>query len=132
MAGRDIYFASNDPWKTGMPDAVKVGDTVYVKGMTGFNADLSVPPDMETQMRNTYATIGRALAHFGATLKDVVEQTVFVTDIPAALAVRHVRKEAYGDILPVGATVGVTELGAPGLMIEIKVTARIGSALQDS
>jgi len=124
-AARENYFPEDDRFKTGMPRAIKVGDTIYVMGLVGYNDDMTIPPDMETQMRNTYAAIEKALKHFGATLKDVVEQTVFVTDMAAAQAVRHVRNEVFGGPLPVGATVGVTELGAPGASIEIKVTARI-------
>lgn len=122
---REIF--AGDPPVPGLPQALKVGDTIYVSGTTAYVEGEEPSPDMADQMRVTYARIDRALAHFGASLADVVEQTVFVTDMAAALAARHVRMEAYGaagDSLPVSATVGVTALGRPGLMVEIKVTAR--------
>jgi enamine deaminase RidA (YjgF/YER057c/UK114 family) len=124
--GREIF--QGDPPVPGLPQAVKVGDTIYVPGTTAHAEGREPSPDMAEQMRAAYAKIGEALAHFGAGLGDVVEQTVFVTDMPAALAARHVRMEAYGrtgDGLPASATVEVTALGRPGLMVEIKVTARL-------
>ena len=123
---REVF--QGDPPVPGLPQAVKVGDTIYVSGTTAYVEGQQPSTDMTEQMRATYARIARALAYFGASLADVVEQTVFVTDIQAALAARHVRMEAYGaagDGLPASATVEVTALGRPGLMVEIKVTARL-------
>ena len=126
MATREIY--SGDPPVHGLAQALKVGDMIYVAGTTAFRAGEEPIPDMEAQMRAAYSKIATALAHFGATLADVVEQTVFVTDMDAALKARHVRLEAYGaagDGFPASATVEVTRLGRPGLMVEIKVSARL-------
>lgn len=120
---REVYHGH--PPIPGLPRAIKAGDTIYVSGTTAFAEGRTPPPDMAGQMRATYANIAEALAHFGATLADVVEQTVFVTDIDAALAARHVRAEVYGEALPTSATIGVTALGRPELMVEIKVTARV-------
>jgi 2-iminobutanoate/2-iminopropanoate deaminase len=123
---REIF--EGNPPVPGLPQALKVGDTIYVSGTTAYVEGRAPSADMAEQMRATYAKIAEALAHFGASLADVVEQTVFVTDMPAALAARHVRMEAYGAAgggLPVSATVEVTALGWPGLMVEIKVTARL-------
>ena len=123
---RQAHYA--DPGHTGMPEAIRVGDAIYVKGMCGWADDMTIPADMESQMRNTYARISRALAAFGANLSHVVEQTVFVTDIEAAMAVAgKVRQDVYGQALPVGATVEVSRLGVAGLMVEIKVSARLGA-----
>lgn len=125
MRDREIF--EGDPPVPGLPQAIRVGDTIYVSGTTAYEEGRDPPADMAEQMRLTYKRIDRALAHFGAGLADVVEQTVFVTDMPAALAARHVRMEAYGEAgggLPVSATVEVTALGRPGLLVEIKVTAR--------
>lgn len=119
---REIY--GGDPPIPGLVQAIKVGDTIYVSGTTAFEDGKTPPEDMATQMRMSYARIEQALAHFGAGLADVVEQTVFVTDMNAALAARHVRGEVYGDALPASATVQVTALGRPGLKVEIKVTAK--------
>jgi enamine deaminase RidA (YjgF/YER057c/UK114 family) len=52
---------------------------------------------MEQQMRVTYANAAKLPARFGATLDNVVEETLYVLDVDAAFAVAgNVRKEAYG------------------------------------
>jgi enamine deaminase RidA (YjgF/YER057c/UK114 family) len=126
MAEREIY--SGNPPVRGLALAVKAGGMIYVAGTTAHREGQAPVEGMEAQMRETYARIAQSLAHFGATLTDVVEQTVFVTDMDAALAARHVRLEAYGaagDAFPASATVEVSRLGRPGLLVEIKVSARV-------
>jgi enamine deaminase RidA (YjgF/YER057c/UK114 family) len=50
---------------------------------------------MAEQMRVTYANAAKILAQFGATLDDVVEETLYVLDVDEAFAVAgKVRKEA--------------------------------------
>jgi enamine deaminase RidA (YjgF/YER057c/UK114 family) len=49
---------------------------------------------MELQMRTTYSNARVVLEHLGATLEDVVEEVIYVTDMTAAFAVAgSVRKE---------------------------------------
>jgi 2-iminobutanoate/2-iminopropanoate deaminase len=126
MTVREVYFGH--PPMTGLAQAVRVGQMVYLSGVTAYGEGAAPEPDMAAQMRTAYAKIARILDHFGATLADVVEQTVFVTDMDAALQARHVRLEAYGaagDGFPASATVEVSRLGRPGLMVEIKVSAHL-------
>ena len=53
---------------TGIPAAVRAGDTVYVTGHTGEDADLSYSPDAEHQIRRTFANIAEIpLPTLGAT-----------------------------------------------------------------
>ena len=65
------------------------------------------------------------LAKFGATPADIVDETLFVTDIMAAATVAlEVRGEVYGPDFDVASTlVQIAALGTPDLMIEIKCTA---------
>ena len=111
----------------GCAQAVRRGDAVYVAGQTAMGDDGSVagPGDMAVQMRQAYLGIGRALAQVGAGFPDVVEETLFVTDVMAAATVAaDVRREFYGPDFPVASTlVEVRALGSPELVIEIKCTA---------
>lgn len=113
----------------GFSQGVKVGDTVYVSGQTAMGDDFTVTgdDDMAAQMRAAYAGIARVLALFDAHPGDVVEETLFVTDVTAAATVaRTVRGEFYGDAFEVASTlIGVSALGSPDLMIEIKCVARV-------
>jgi enamine deaminase RidA (YjgF/YER057c/UK114 family) len=118
----------------GLAQAVRSGDTVHVSGQTasGAEPDGDRPADtlgeMAAQLRRAYAKVADALAPFGATLHDVVDEILFVTDIDAAVrAAPAVRREAYGVETPEVAStlVEVARLAGPGLLVEVKCTARI-------
>src|ERR1044071_6146189 len=85
------------PWEAeyGYAQAVKVGDTIYVSGQLSHDDEgnfVGAAPlddqgrildhsNMEIQMRQTYANAKRILAEFGATLDNVIEEVVYVTDM---------------------------------------------------
>src|ERR1700754_612287 len=120
----------------GYAQAIKVGDTIHVSGQlshdekgniispaaldeSGKPADYSM---MAEQMRVTYANTAKILAHFGATLDHVVEETLYVLDVDEAFAVAgKVRKEAYAKARPQCASslIGVSRLAFPEQLIEI-------------
>lgn len=132
------------PWEDdyGYAQAVKVGDTIYVSGQLSHDADgnfiAPAPTDdnghildhsnMETQMRQTYGNAARILREFGASLDNVVEEVLYVTDMDAAFAAAGpVRKEAYRSEKPeVASTILVTpRLALPPQLIEIKFIAKV-------
>lgn len=133
------------PWEDqyGYAQAVKVDDTIYVSGQLSHDEHGNVvgpaPLDdtgkirdhsnMETQMRQTYANARKILGEFGASLDNVVEEVVYVTDMDKAMEVAGpVRKEAYGSEKPqVASTILVTpRLAFPTQLIEIKFIAKLG------
>jgi enamine deaminase RidA (YjgF/YER057c/UK114 family) len=83
--------------------------------------------NMEVQMAQSYANIRAVLANYGATMDNVVEEVLYVTDMDAAFAVAgKVRREAYGGSPVVASTILVTpRLAFPTQLIEIKVIARM-------
>lgn len=122
------------PWEDeyGYAQAVKVDDTIYISGQLshddGGNMVGAAPPDMEAQMRQTYANAKKILGQFGATLDDIVEEVLYVTDMDEAFAAAGpVRKEAYGSRKPaVASTILVTpRLALPEQLIEIKFVAKL-------
>jgi enamine deaminase RidA (YjgF/YER057c/UK114 family) len=131
------------PWEEqyGYAQAVKVGDTIYVSGQLSHDDDGNMvapaPLDqagritdhgnMGPQMAQSYANIKKVLASFGATMDDVVEEVLFVTDMDAAFAVAgQVRAEAYGGRPVVASNIFVTpRLAFPDQLIEIKALARV-------
>lgn len=131
------------PWETeyGYAQAVKVGDTVYLSGQVGHDdkgkivqpssaAEKALPPGhaaMEVQMRRAYANAVQLLARYDLTLDHVVEEVLYVLDMPSAFAVAgRVRKAAYAANVPqVASTMLVTpQLALPGQLVEIKLVAR--------
>ena len=113
----------------GFAQAVKVGDTIYVSGQTAFlpEGGIAGVGDIEAQMRQAYAGIARLLHAYGASMANVVDETLYVTDVAAAAGVaRRVRGEAYAEVFELASSlIGVQALGSPDLMIEIKCTARL-------
>jgi 2-iminobutanoate/2-iminopropanoate deaminase len=88
------------------------------------------PNDVAAQVRQAYANVAEVLAKFGATMDDVVDETLFVTDIAAVMGnaeeVFRVRAEAYGGEPQVSQTlVQVAALVMPELMVEIKCVAYV-------
>jgi enamine deaminase RidA (YjgF/YER057c/UK114 family) len=130
------------PWEDayGYAQAIKVGDTIYVSGQlshddkgklvapaaldeSGKAAEFSM---MERQMRTTYANAVELLARLGATMDNVVDETLYVLNVDAAFAAAgKVRKEVYGTARPQCASnlIGVTRLAFPEQLIEITFKA---------
>ena len=129
----------------GYAQAVRVKDTIYVSGQLSHDADGKLvapavldaggrPVDftqMEGQIRQTYVNAKKLLAEFGATLDDVVEETLFVLDVPSAFAAgSKIRKEMYGtDTPPVASNlIGVSALAFPEQIVEITFRAVVDVA----
>ena len=143
MTVREKRLASlGMPWERsyGYAQAVQVRDVIYVSGQLSHddegNLVWAAPVDetgritdsanMEMQMRTTYANAAKLLAKFGASLDDVVQETVYVTDMDAAFAVAgRVRKAAYGTDQPACASTiaAITRLAFPRQLVEISFTA---------
>lgn len=130
----------------GYVQAVQVKDTIYISGQLSHDGDGKLiapaaldadgrPTDfsqMEAQIRQTYVNAKTLLAEYGATLDDVVEETLFVLDVPSAFAAgSNVRKEMYGTDMPqcTSNLIGVRALAFPEQIVEITFRAVIdGSA----
>jgi enamine deaminase RidA (YjgF/YER057c/UK114 family) len=117
----------NHPWEKGdiygFSQAVQVGSRIYVAGQTATNPD----GDMESQMREAYASIEAALSQLGATMANVVDETIYVTDIEAAgLCAARVRNNVFNGCFELASTlIGITRLGHPDILVEIKCTAEV-------
>jgi enamine deaminase RidA (YjgF/YER057c/UK114 family) len=123
-----ITFRSG-PYKDFIAQAVRVGDFLHLSGQVGTNSDDAPGKDIVEQTQLAYCQIANVLAEFGATLDNVVDETMFVTDIAEVMenveAVFGVRAEAYGGTPEVTNTlVQVVSLVEPELKIEIKCTAQ--------
>ena len=121
----------NMPWEKeyGYSQAVKVGDTIYLSGQVSHDdkGDILGEGDMEVQMRAAYANIGKVLAQYGATMDNVVDEILFVTDMDAAFAARvKMKQEVFSGSPVLGSTiVQIQRLAFPQLMIEIRCIARV-------
>jgi enamine deaminase RidA (YjgF/YER057c/UK114 family) len=122
------------PWEKeyGYAQAVKVGDTIYVSGQVSHDdkGDIVGRGDMEAQMRQAYANIQKLLAQYGATLKNVVDEILFVTDMDAAFAAAvKCRQDIFSGTPVIASTiVQIQRLAFPEFMIEIRCVAKIDLA----
>jgi 2-iminobutanoate/2-iminopropanoate deaminase len=119
------------PWEKeyGYTQAVKVGDTIYVSGQVSHDdkGNIVGRGDMETQMRQAYENIEKLLTQYEATLKNVVDEVLFVTDMDAAFAAAvKCRQEIFSGAPVIASTIiQIQRLAFPELMIEIKCVAKI-------
>lgn len=131
------------PWEEGYgyAQAVKVGDTVYMSGQLSHDSEgkmvAPAPLDadghivnhdnMGPQMAQAYANAKILLQRYGATMDNIVEEVLYVTDMDAAFAVAgKVRTEAYGGRPVVASTILVTpRLAFKEQLIEIKMIAKV-------
>jgi 2-iminobutanoate/2-iminopropanoate deaminase len=119
------------PWEKeyGYAQAVKVGDTIYVSGQVSHDdtGNIVGRGDMEAQMRQAYSNIRKLLAQYGATIENIVDEILFVTDMDAAFAAAvKCRQEIFSGTPIIASTiVQIQRLAFPELMIEIRCVAKV-------
>ena len=119
------------PWEKeyGYSQAVKVDNTIYVSGQVSHDdkGNIVGPGNMEMQMRQAYANIKKVLAQYGATIDNIVDEVLFVTDMDAAFAARvKCRQEVFSGSPVVASTiVQIQRLAFPELMVEIRCICRV-------
>ena len=123
------------PWEKeyGYAQAVKVGDTIYVSGQVSHDEEGNIVglKDMEAQMRQAYTNIQKILAQYGATMDNVVDEVLYVTDMDTAFAAAvKCRREIFsGDPVVASTIVQIQRLAFHELMIEIRCVAKLGPSL---
>ncbi len=131
------------PWEEGYgyAQAVKVGDTIYISGQLSHDekGNMVAPAPLDSvgriadhgnmgpQMAQSYGNAMKLLKRYGATMDNVVEEVLWVTDMDAAFAVAgRVRAEAYGGRPVVASNILVTpRLAFRDQLIEIKMIAKV-------
>ena len=105
------------------------GRIVWLAGQTGTVDDTgkSLANDFEGQARQIFKGFDAVLRKAGGTLADLVQMTVFVTDVRYGERLWQVRKEVFGEDFPGSAMVTITALANPDAKIEIQGYAVIGS-----
>jgi enamine deaminase RidA (YjgF/YER057c/UK114 family) len=119
------------PWEKqyGYAQAVQVKDTIYVSGQVSHDdkGNIVGPGNMEVQMRQAYVNIQKVLAEYKATMENVVDEVLFVTDMESAFAAAvKCRQEVFSGTPVVASTiVQIQRLAFPELTIEIRCVARV-------
>jgi 2-iminobutanoate/2-iminopropanoate deaminase len=105
------------------------GRIVWLAGQTGTVDDSgkSLANDFEGQARQIFKGFDAVLRKAGGTLADLVQMTVFVTDVRYGERLWQVREQVFGDDFPGSAMVTISALANPDAKIEIQGYAVIGS-----
>ncbi|MDZ7961314.1 MAG: RidA family protein [Aulosira sp. DedQUE10] len=122
---------------------IKVGNTLYISGQVGRDANLQVVEGIEAQFIQTFENVKKVITAAGATFDDVVEMiTYHVTgvnlgnvQVPSAnvseqqFTIPHlplfmqVKDRYFTNNFPTWTGFGISALSTPGLIVEIKCTA---------
>lgn len=107
----------------------RVGNMIWLAGQLGIGPDGKPGATIEEQTRFAFQNVARTLEAAGSSLADIVDLTTYhlaMSDLPRVAAVKA---EFIKANFPPWTAVGVTQLALPGMLIEVKVTAVIGSAI---
>ena len=104
---------------------VLVDDTLYIAGQVGRDADLNVVEQTEAQFAQAFENVSKVLQAAGAGFDDVVEMVTYHVDMRDLPLFMQVKDRYFTNRLPAWTGIGVSALAMPGLLVEIKCTARL-------
>ncbi len=124
------YIKGERPQQRGYSLAVitEGGKTVWLGGQIATSDDTgkSLAGDFEGQVRQIFKLINATLEKAGGKLSNMVQMTVFITDVRYGDRLTEIRREIFGDNFPGSALITVTALADPNAKIEIQGYAVIG------
>jgi 2-iminobutanoate/2-iminopropanoate deaminase len=103
------------------------GKTIWLAGhAAGADASgKSLAGDFEGQVRAVFAFLEDTLKKSGGKLSDMVTMTVFITDPRNHKTFTNMRREILGDNFPASASIAISHLATPALLLEIQGVAVI-------
>jgi len=124
------YIKGDRPQQRGYSLAVVTqgGKTVWLAGQTATADEngKSLAGDFEGQARQVFKLLGATLEKAGGKLGDMVQMTVFITDVRNGDRLTQIRREIFGDDFPGSALITISALASPDAKIEIQGYAVIG------
>src|SRR5215510_11471107 len=124
------YLKGDRPQQRGYSQAVitEGGRIVWLAGQTATVDDngRSLAADLEGQVRQLFKNFDRTLQQAGGKISDMVQMTVFITDVRYGDRLTQIRREVFGDNFPGSALITITALAVPDAKVEIQGYAVIG------
>lgn len=125
-------ISSGSPWegKLGYSRAVVANGLVFVSATAATGPDGKVVGrgDLYAQTRTILAKVGEVLREAGATCQDVVQSRIYLTDIARWEDAGRAHGEVFGEVRPSLTMLHVKPFLEPDMLVEIEVTAVIGTA----
>ncbi len=125
------FIKGERPQQRGYSPAVITdgGKIVWLAGQTATvdDAGKSLAGDFEGQVRQIFKLLNATLEKAGGKLGDMVQMTVFITDVRYGDRLTQIRREIFGDNFPGSALITISGLANPDAKIEIQGFAVIGS-----
>jgi reactive intermediate/imine deaminase len=124
---RDLVSTADAPGSTLYSQAVKAGNHVYVSGTTGMDVATGAlaGPTIGEQTRQALANCQTILRAAGATLDDVVEVGVLLTN-PDDFDGMNAEYAAWFPAAPPARYVAKLGVDLAGILVSIRMTAYVG------
>ena len=115
----------------GVSESVRAGDFIYIGGIVALDGEGKVMAveDGRQQAEIVYGRIETILEAHGASYRNVVSETIYLTDWQHFTASADVRKRFYqeaGAAYPSAVGLKVVALAEPGLVMEVQMVAYVG------
>ena len=109
-------------------NCLRVGDTIYISGLTSRAADDAtiLGADEYEQARVIFSKMKAYVDAAGARMDDIVQMVIYLTDIRKNTLVWRAREEFFEGDYPTCALVEVSGLAKPEILVEISATAIAG------
>jgi enamine deaminase RidA (YjgF/YER057c/UK114 family) len=104
------------------------GEFIFFSGVTGCHPDYAVAEDPETQFRDAFRFLGKALAAAGLGYGSIVDMTTCHVELRKHLDLfTKVKDEFIAAPYPAWSCIGTSELITVGTLVEIRVICRRSS-----
>lgn len=117
----------------GYSRAVAAGDFIFVSGCTSTaDGEVVYEGDMARQTEQALLNVAAALGQLGASLADVVQTRIYVTDISRWAEAGEAHRLAFSGAPPAASMVQVAALIDPRMLVEVEAVAhREGGPVTD-
>lgn len=85
---------------------VRAGDHIWVSGAVGIDGNGRIPDGTVEQFRVALDGVDACLRHAGASARNVVKVTIFMTDIGERAAINPLRIDYFGEHRPASTQIG--------------------------
>ncbi len=102
--------------------AVKVGNLLFISGQIGLDKDGNMKETLEEQTEQVLKNLMEILKAAGASEKNVVKTTIYITDMSHFPIVNEIYAKYFSEPYPARATIAVKEL-PKGALVEIEAIA---------